>query len=195
VLSGVRDLRGEGVDQIQGIEDLLHEPGARIGRGAHTKAAAFDLLDDVEGERPAGQVAREALGALDVLGRYRLLAVHRKSRVDPAEQGVEELLREPLGAVQALEHAAAEDLFHESCVELRELQELPLLCKCAVGEEYMHVGMEVGGVGAERLDRNDQARRDVVAIENRADARDDRVASRAGEQAEQAPLALEPQAR
>jgi hypothetical protein len=45
--------------------------------------------------------------------------------------------------------------------------------------------------GAERLDRDDQARRDVVAIEDRADARDDRVAGRAGEQAEQAPLALE----
>ena len=32
------------------------------------------------------------------------------SRVHPAEQGVKELLREPLGAVQALEHAAAEGL-------------------------------------------------------------------------------------
>jgi len=53
------------------------------------------------------QLAREALGALGVLGRYRLLAVHRESRVDPAEQGVKELLREPLGAVQALEEASA----------------------------------------------------------------------------------------
>ena len=55
----------------------------------------------------------------------------------------------------------------------------------------MRVGVEVGGVRAERLDRNDQARRDVVAIEDRANARDDRVAGRAGEQAEQASLALE----
>ncbi len=49
----------------------------------------------------------------DVLGRHRLLAVHGKSRVDPAEQGAKELLREPLGTVQALAHAAAENLFHE----------------------------------------------------------------------------------
>jgi hypothetical protein len=59
----------------------------------------------------------------------------------------------------------------------------------------MHVGVEVGGVRAECLDRDDQARRDVVAIEDRADARDDRVARRAGEQAEQAPLALEQSAQ
>ena len=51
--------------------------------------------------------------------------------------------------------------------------------------------VEVGGVRAERLDRDHETWRDVVAIEDRADARDDRVASRAGEQAEQAPLALE----
>ncbi len=55
----------------------------------------------------------------------------------------------------------------------------------------MHVGVEVGGVRTERLDRDHETRRRVVAIEDRADARDDRVTSRAGEQAEQAPLALE----
>ncbi len=55
----------------------------------------------------------------------------------------------------------------------------------------MHVRVEVGGVRAERLDRDDQARCDVVAIEDRADARDDGVTRRTGEQAEQAPLALE----
>ena len=87
--------------------------------------------------------------------------------------------------------SAPEDLFHEPRVEVRQLQELSTLRKCAVGDERMHVGVEVGGVGAERLDRDDQARRRVVAIEDRADARDDRVTSRAGEQAEQAPLALE----
>ena len=55
----------------------------------------------------------------------------------------------------------------------------------------MHVGVEVGGVRTERLDRDHETRRDVVAIEDRADARDDRVAGRAGEQAEQAPLVVE----
>ena len=55
----------------------------------------------------------------------------------------------------------------------------------------MHVGVEVGCVRTERLDREYETRRDVVAIEDRADARDDRVTRRAGEQAEQAPLALE----
>jgi len=53
------------------------------------------------------------------------------------------------------------------------------------------VGVEVGCVRTERLDREYETRRDVVAIEDRADARDDRVTRRAGEQAEQAPLALE----
>ena len=55
----------------------------------------------------------------------------------------------------------------------------------------MHVGVEVGGVRAERPDRDHETRRDVVAIEDRANAGDDRVAGRAGEQSEQAPLALE----
>ena len=55
----------------------------------------------------------------------------------------------------------------------------------------MHVGVEVGGVRTERLDRDHETWCDVVAIEDRADARDDRVASRAGEQAKQTPLALE----
>jgi len=96
-----------------GLEDLLHEPGARIGRGARTQASSSDLLDDVEWHGPAGQVAREALGALDVLGRYRLLAMHRESRVDPAQQRVKELLRQPLGAVQALEEATAEYFLDE----------------------------------------------------------------------------------
>ncbi len=57
-----------------------------------------------------------------------------------------------IAAVQALEHAAAEDLFHEPRVEVRQPQELSLLCKCAVGDEGMDMGMEVGGVRAERLD-------------------------------------------
>ncbi len=188
---GVGDLCGEGVDEIQRIEDLLHEPGARIGRGAHTQASSFDLLDDVDGQRPAGQIAREALGALEVVRRDGLLAVHREPGVHPAQQRALELLREPLGAVQALEQAAVKDLLDEPRVEVRQLQELSLLCECAVGEEGVHVGVEVGGVRAERLDRDDQARCDVVAIEDRADARDDRVARGAGEQAEQAPLALE----
>jgi hypothetical protein len=93
--------------------------------------------------------------------------------------------------VQAPEHAAAEDLFHEPRVEVRERQELCLLCICAVGEVGVHVGVEVGGVRAERLDRDDQARCDARPVEDRANARDDGMASRAGEQAEQAPLALE----
>jgi hypothetical protein len=89
--------------------------GVRIGRGAHVHASALDLLDDVDRHRPAGQVARKTLGA-----------------------------------VQALEHAAAEDLLDEPRVEVRQLQELSLLIECAVGDEGVHVGMEVGGVGAER---------------------------------------------
>jgi len=55
----------------------------------------------------------------------------------------------------------------------------------------MHVGVEVGGVRAERLNREHETRCDVVAIDDRANARDDRVTSRAGEQAKQTPLALE----
>ena len=86
--------------------------------------------------------------------------------------------------MQALVHAAAEDLLDEPRVEVRQLQELALLIECTVGDEGMHVGVEVGRVGAERLNRDHEARRDVVAIEDRADARDDRVAGRAGEQAE-----------
>jgi hypothetical protein len=54
--------------------------------------------------------------------------------------------REPLGAVLALEHAAAEDLLDEPRVEVGELQELSLPCQCSVGEEGMHVGAEIGGV-------------------------------------------------
>ena len=88
MLSGVGDLGGEGVDEIQ-----------RIGRGAHTQASSFDLLDDVEGHGPAGQVAREAYA--------RPPAVHRESRVDPAEQGVKELLREPRVEVRQLQEPSA----------------------------------------------------------------------------------------
>ena len=51
-------------------------PAARIGWGAHTQASAFDLLDDVAGERLAGQIARQALGALEVVRRDGLLAVN-----------------------------------------------------------------------------------------------------------------------
>ena len=93
--------------------------------------------------------------------------------MDPAEERAKELLREPLGAVQVLEHVAAEDLLDESRIEARDLEERSILfkLKCAVGEEYMHVGVEVGGVRAERLDRDDQSRRDIVAIEDRAAAR------------------------
>ncbi len=102
---------------------------------------------------------------------------------------------QPSRELQALEHAASEDLLDESRVEVRELQELSLLCKCAVGDERMHVRVEVGGVRAERLDRDHETRRDIPPIEDRADARDDRVTCRAGEQAEQAPLALEQSAQ
>ena len=55
----------------------------------------------------------------------------------------------------------------------------------------MHVGVEVGGVRAEGLDREDETWCDVAPIEDRADARNDRVAGRGGEQAEQPALALE----
>ena len=42
-------------------------PVRELGRGAHTQASAFDFLDDVDWERPAGQVAGEALGAVPAL--------------------------------------------------------------------------------------------------------------------------------
>jgi len=140
---------------------------------ADPHASAVDLLDDVEGERPAGQIAREAFA--------RLLAVHGESRVDPAQQRATELLREPLGAVQALEHAAAEDLLDELRVEVRELQ-APSACtwewKMAAYEPNVWIETTRPGVTSWR-----------------SDARDDRVAGRAGEQAEQAPLALEQSAQ
>ena len=63
--------------------------------------------------RPAGQLARQALGALEVVPRDGLLAMNRKSRVDPARQRALELVRQPLSAVWALEHAASKKLFHE----------------------------------------------------------------------------------
>ena len=96
MLSRVGDLGGESVDEIQRIEDLVHEAGARIGWGAHAQASAFGPLDDIQGEGTASQISGEALGALNVLGRHGLLAVHGESRVDPAEQRAEELLPEPL---------------------------------------------------------------------------------------------------
>ena len=95
----------------------------------------------------------------------------------------QELLRQPPGAVRAQEHTAAEDLLDEPRVEVRELQELAILIECAVGDEGIHVGVEVGHVGAERLNRDNEARRDVVAIEDRADARHDRVAGRGSSEA------------
>jgi hypothetical protein len=49
-------LGGKGVNEIERIEDLLHESDARIGRRAHAQASAFDLLDDVEGHGPRGQI-------------------------------------------------------------------------------------------------------------------------------------------
>ena len=55
----------------------------------------------------------------------------------------------------------------------------------------MHVGVEVGGVRAEGLDREDETRCDIAPVKDRADTRDDRVASRAGKQAEKLTLALE----
>ena len=67
VLSWIGDRGGEGVDEFKRIEELLQETGARIGWGAHAQASAFRLFDDIYGERPAGQVAGEAFGALDLL--------------------------------------------------------------------------------------------------------------------------------
>ena len=86
--------------------------------------------------------------------------------------------------MQALEQPAPKGLLDEPRVEVLQLQELSFFIECAAGDEGMHVGVEVGRVRAERLNRDHEARRDVVAIENRADARDDRVAGRAGKQAE-----------
>jgi hypothetical protein len=54
-------------------------------------------------------LARQALDAREVADRYRLLAANGESRVDPAQRRAMELLRQPLGTVQALEQAA-EDL-------------------------------------------------------------------------------------
>ena len=82
-----------------------------------------------------------------------------------------QVAREALGAVQALEHAAAEDLVDEPRVEARQLQELSLLCKCAVGDEYMHVRVEVGGVGAEGLDRDDQRLREDFLLDRGCEQR------------------------
>ena len=55
--------------------------------------------------------------------------------------------------------------------EVPGLREPNFFCRRAVGDDRMHLGVEAGGVRAERLDREDETRRDVVAIEDRADAR------------------------
>jgi hypothetical protein len=73
--------------------------------------------------------------------------------------------------VQAPEHAAAEDLLDEPRVEVGELPELPLSFECAVRDERMHVGVDVGGVRAERPDRDDQAERAPPALEQAAESR------------------------
>ena len=65
--------------------------------------------------------------------------------------------------------AAAEDLFHESRVEVRELQELSLLCKCAVGEEYLGMLREAG------FDRVTIAK-DIDSLATAGDTLDDPVA-------------------
>ena len=162
------------------IEELVREAGARIGWGPHARASAFRLFDDVDGERPAGQVAREPFGALHVFGRHRLLAVGGEARVHPTEERAQELFRQPLGAVQARKQAPAEDLLDEPRAEARERQELSFLCIGAVGDERVHVGVEVGCVRAEGLDREYETWCDVAPIEDRPDAWDDRVAGRAG---------------
>jgi len=114
----------------------IQSSGSRIRSGwpvrgvrgrAHAHLAARDLLDRVEGGRTAGQVARQALGPVLILGRHALLAVRGKARTDPTQKRPEELLRQPLGPVQAPEQPPAEDLLHQARVKVGQLEKLPLL--------------------------------------------------------------------
>ena len=100
-------------------------------------------------------------------------------------------LRQTLGLMQPLQQAPAKELLDEPRVEVRQWHELTVGRKRTVGHEHMQVRVEVRRVGAERLDRDHETRLHVTPVEDRADARDDRVATRAGDEPQQAPLPLE----
>ena len=57
-------------------------------------------------------IASQTFQGGQVIAPNHALAVHRKPRVHPAEQGLLELLRQPLGLDQPLQHQAPEDLLH-----------------------------------------------------------------------------------
>jgi hypothetical protein len=72
-----------------------------------------------------------------------------------------------------------------------QLHELSVGRKRSVGDERMQGRVEVRRVGAERLDRDDKARLHVAPVEDRAEARDDSVATRTGDEPQQPPFALQ----
>ena len=103
-------------------------------RGGHLHLTRLGEGDTLEGNGSAQDVAGEALQAVGLVMEDELFAMDREPGVDPGEERVPELLRQPLRADQAGEEQAAEHLFEGTRGPVSEGEELPLGGHHTVGE-------------------------------------------------------------
>lgn len=153
-----------------------------LGSGSAWARAAPAVSSRSRGDGCTAEVTCEPLGAGRLILADALLAEHGKARVDPSQQGTEKPLRQPLGVVKPVQHPPAEHLLHQPRIEVRQLVKLTRRREPAIGGQHVQVRVEIGSEGAEGLDRHDQARTHVPPVEDRPEARHERVPGRQRQQ-------------
>ena len=87
VLAAVGDLIGDGVDPVEDVEGAGGGAGPRVGGGGNGDLVLGELLQGVEADGRAGEVAGDVFGALGLFGEEELLCVHREAGVNPGRGG------------------------------------------------------------------------------------------------------------
>lgn len=129
----------------------------------------------LQGKRRAQHVAREPFPALGIAGGNAHLVVDGEAAVAPAEHLPGERRRDDLSSDEEADDRPAQPLSKERFRDRRQGSEASRSFKDAVGDERVHVGVEVDQV-AEGLHEEDEARagaRMRDAVRPRERARDD----------------------
>jgi hypothetical protein len=81
--AAIRDVGGDGVDPVEGIEETKGGAGAGIGRCGDLEHSVVASADAIGGKRGPGYVAGEPVELLGILRRERFSGEHGKSGMHP----------------------------------------------------------------------------------------------------------------
>jgi hypothetical protein len=189
--AAIRDVGGDGVDPVEGIEETKGRAGAGIGRCGDLEHSVVSSADTIGVKRGAGYVAGEPVELLGILRRERFSGEHGKSGMHPGEKILHKALRKTFLFMEAAQEKTAKQFADSGRIERGKFEKFPFIRPNPIGNNRVAMGVEVSPIGTERLNRDDAAGANIFAVKQRLEGPADGLVSGAGKEAQEAAFSLE----